>query len=110
MPSVETVPIGFTLKPPVRGAEIAETETAHDFFAPELARIFARQVAILGRIIPNFVCASTKQSPPGELGVAQTVAPAIVPGRTEVSRFAGGGRNVTGQVLRFAPGGQGRSR
>jgi hypothetical protein len=48
MPSVETVPIGFTLKPPVRGAEIAETETAHDFFAPELARIFARQVAILG--------------------------------------------------------------
>jgi hypothetical protein len=44
LPSVQTVPTDFTLKAPGDAAVTAKAETAHGFFAPELARIFARQV------------------------------------------------------------------
>jgi hypothetical protein len=66
LPSVQTVPKDFTLKAPGDAAVIAKAETAHSFFAPELARIFARQVWVLGRVIPNFIMTSTKQNPPGD--------------------------------------------
>jgi hypothetical protein len=65
LPSVQTVPTDFALKGAAQG-DTAKTETAHDFFTPELARIFARQIAVLGRVVPNFICTSTGQVPPGD--------------------------------------------
>jgi hypothetical protein len=65
LPSVQTVPTDFSLKGEAQG-DIAKSETAHDFFTPELARIFARQIAVLGRVVPNFICTSTGQTPPGD--------------------------------------------
>jgi hypothetical protein len=64
LPSVKTVPMDFSLAP----AETSKVQNveAHDFFAPELARIFRRQVAVLNRVVPNFICTSTKQPQPGD--------------------------------------------
>jgi hypothetical protein len=66
LPSVQTVPTDFTLNAAAETAKTTTEQTAHDYFAPELARIFARQVAVLGRVVPNFSATSTKQNPPGD--------------------------------------------
>lgn len=66
MPSVRTVPTDFVLNQ-VQAAPSPKTETPpYDFFAPELARIFRRQIAVLDRVTANFICASTKQPLPGD--------------------------------------------
>jgi hypothetical protein len=65
-PSVKTVHADFTLRAAADPAPAANEKQAHDYFAPELARIFARQVGVLGRVIPNFISTSTKQDPPGD--------------------------------------------
>jgi len=41
-------------------------EAARGYFAPELARIIARQIYVLGRIAPNFISTSVGKSPPGD--------------------------------------------
>jgi hypothetical protein len=66
LPSIETVPMNFTLGAATEPAADVKAGAAHDFFAPELARIFARQVAVLGRVIPNFTATSMGQKPPGD--------------------------------------------
>jgi hypothetical protein len=66
MPSVETVPTDFVLNTALDATSIVQRDAPHGFFAPELARIFARQIAVLGRIVPNFISTSTKQTPPGD--------------------------------------------
>jgi hypothetical protein len=65
-PLVETVHTDFTLRAAADPALGTNVKQAHDYFAPELARIFARQVTILGRVIPNFISTSAKQDPPGD--------------------------------------------
>jgi hypothetical protein len=66
MPSIQTVPTDFVLNQ-ADAALSAKTEAPpYDFFAPELARIFRRQIAILDRITVNFICASTTQPLPGD--------------------------------------------
>ena len=67
MPSVQTVPTDFLLNKALDNGPVANSEPPpYEFFAPELARIFARQVAVLGRITPNFIMASTEQPLPGD--------------------------------------------
>jgi hypothetical protein len=66
MPSVETVPTDFVLNTADGGAIAIAEPSPHDLFAPELTRIFTRQIAVLGRITPNFISASTKQPLPGD--------------------------------------------
>lgn len=39
---------------------------AREYFAPELARIFARQIYILDRAVPNFICTSVGKPTPGD--------------------------------------------
>ena len=66
MPSVRTVPTDFILNQADAAARVEIEAPPYDFFAPELARIFWRQIAVLDRITANFICASTKQPLPGD--------------------------------------------
>lgn len=66
MPSVRTVPTDFILNQTQVVPNTKAEPPPYDFFAPELARIFRRQIAVLDRITANFICASTKQPLPGD--------------------------------------------
>jgi hypothetical protein len=47
-------------------AEEQRAEVARAYFAPELARIVAQQISILGRLVANFITASVGKHPPGD--------------------------------------------
>lgn len=66
MPSVQTVPTVFILNQSDSAVNAPTELPPYDFFAPELARIFRRQIAVLDRITANFICGSTKQPLPGD--------------------------------------------
>jgi predicted PurR-regulated permease PerM len=66
LPSVQTVQMNFVLNRTADASIVAKVDAPHDFFAPELARIFGRQIAVLDRMVPNFISTSTKQPPPGD--------------------------------------------
>ena len=66
MPSVRTVPTDFVLNRTQVVPNAKAEPPPYDFFSPELARIFRRQIAVLDRITANFICASTKQPLPGD--------------------------------------------
>ena len=66
VPSVRIVPTDFVLNE-MNASPQAKTEAPpYDYFGPELARIFRRQIAVLDRTTANFICASTKQPLPGD--------------------------------------------
>ena len=66
MPSVRIVPTDFVLNE-MKASPQAKTEAPpYDYFGPELARIFRRQIAVLDRTTANVICASTKQPLPGD--------------------------------------------
>jgi hypothetical protein len=65
-PSIQTVRSDFVLNRTTDNGTPAKAGAPHDFFAPELARIYARQIAVLDRIVPNFISTSTKQKPSSE--------------------------------------------
>ena len=59
-------------------------DIAREYFAPELARIFARQIHILGRAVANFICTSTGQPAPGDTWASlRPVQPVLYPNATE---------------------------
>lgn len=66
MPSVRTVPTDFVLNQTDSAPKAKREAPPYDFFAPELARIFRRQIAVLDRVTANFICASSKQPLPGD--------------------------------------------
>jgi hypothetical protein len=66
MPSIQTVPTDFILNQSEAAVNAPTELPPYGFFAPELARIFRRQIAVLDRITANFICASTKQPLPGD--------------------------------------------
>jgi len=67
MPSVRTVTTDFALNQADTTAAAPRKDPAlHEFFAPELARIFRQQIRALDRITANFICASAKQPLPGD--------------------------------------------
>ena len=66
MPSVRTVTTDFTLYQADTAAAPRKDLALHEFFAPELARIFRQQTRALDRITANFICASAKQPLPGD--------------------------------------------
>ncbi|WP_354082167.1 hypothetical protein [Bradyrhizobium sp. S3.3.6] len=66
MPSVRTVTTDFRLYQAAPAAPPEKDLALHEFFAPELARIFRQQIRTLERITVNFICTSTKQPLPGD--------------------------------------------
>ena len=60
-------------------AEERQMEAARVYFTPELARIVAHQIHVLGRLVPNFIMASVGKAnaPSGNLGFfpARTTCP-----------------------------------
>ncbi len=67
IPTIETVSQDFVLNEHKNTVSVAPSIGAvHELFAPELARVFKRQIVVLDRVLPNFISTSTKQPPPGD--------------------------------------------
>jgi hypothetical protein len=67
----------------------AQAEAARAYFAPELARVVARQVYLLGRTVPNFTATSVGKAP-----VASDNWPSLKPSQPSLSPAAGEFRNL----------------